>query len=101
MIANPYELIDAKLEQIASDVRTLKSRLKEQAPEEERGGVHECAKWTGKAQSTIYKHVMNKTIPFSKVHGKLYFKKSLILAWMDGAGVTTSAKVELEQMEGK
>lgn len=94
MIANPYEVIDAKLEQIAADVRTLKSRLKDQPVAEERGGVEFAAKVANRTKSTIYKYVHDRSsgFPYTKVNGRLFFRRSEIERWMDGIRVTDPKK---------
>lgn len=82
-MTNPFEEITAKLDALAVDVRALKSRTVNSKPADEVGGMELAERITGLARATIYKRTMARTIPHSRVGGRLYFKRSELMAWLD------------------
>jgi len=49
--------------------------------------VSDCASFLGKSQDTIRKYIADKSIPFYKKNGSIYFLRSEILNWLtDGKG---------------
>ena len=84
MNANPFESIEAKLDALASDVRTLKSRTVDKPPADELGGLELAEAVTGLSRSTLYKKTMRREIPHRHVNGRLYFRRSELEQWLDG-----------------
>ena len=99
MNANPFEILEAKLDALAVDVRTLKSRTKE-APTDERGGLELAEAITGKSRSTLYKLAHWRKIPHAKVGGRLYFRRSELEAWLDSGRRATAEEIARDVMEG-
>lgn len=44
--------------------------------------VKECADLLGKSQDAIRKYIVDKTIPFYKKNGSIYFFRSEIINWI-------------------
>jgi len=89
----------AKLDALAVDVRTLKSRTKE-APADEIGGLELAVAVTGLSPSTIYKKTHRREIPHRHVGGRLYFRRSELEAWLDGGRRAMAKEIAHERMEG-
>lgn len=97
MNANPFEILEAKLDALALDVRTLKSRTKE-APHDERGGWELWTQVTGLSRSTGYKAVHYRKVPHAKVGGRIYFRRSELEAWLDCGRRATAEEIAHERM---
>lgn len=96
---NPFEEITAKLDALAVDVRALKSRTNEK-PADEVGGLELAVKITGLARRTIYKRTHRREIPHRRVGGRLYFKRSELLAWLEAGKRPMASEVAEERMAG-
>lgn len=99
MTTNPFEEITAKLDALAVDVRALKSRTSEK-PADEVGGLELAVKITGLARRTIYKRTHRREIPHRRVGGRLYFKRSELLAWIENGRRPMASEVAEERMAG-
>ena len=99
MNANPFEILEAKLDALAVDVRTLKSRTKE-TPSDEIGGLELAEAVTGLSRSTLYKKTHRREIPHRHVGGRLYFRRSELEAWLDGGRRAMAKEIAHERMEG-
>jgi excisionase family DNA binding protein len=99
MNANPFEILEAKLDALTLDVRTLKSRTKE-APADELGGLELAEAVTGLSRSTLYKKTHRREIPHRHVGGRLYFRRSELEAWLDQGRRPLAAEVAHERMAG-
>ena len=99
MTSNPFELIEAKLDALAVDVRALKSRTNEK-PVDEIGGLDLAVEITGLARRTIYKYTFRREIPHRRVGGRLYFRRSELEQWIDAGRRRTVAEVAVERMAG-
>ena len=99
MNANPFEILEAKLDALAQDVRTLKSRTKE-TPTDEIGGMEMAEAVTGLSPSTIYKKTHRREIPHRNVHGRLYFRRSELEAWLDAGRRPLAEEIAHERMAG-
>lgn len=84
MNANPFEILEAKLDALAVDVRTLKSRTNDKPPADERGGFDLWCEVTGLSRSTGYKAVHFRKVPHAKIAGRIFFRRSELEAWLDG-----------------
>lgn len=94
---NPFEEITAKLDALAVDVRALKSRTNEK-PADEVGGLELAVKITGLARRTIYKRTHRREIPHRRVGGRLYFRRSELLAWIEAGKRPMASEVAEERM---
>src|SRR5690606_14996754 len=83
-MSNPFEEITARLDALAVEVRSLKSRTKETSPTDEIGGLELAVEITGLARRTLYKKTMRREIPHRRTGGRLYFRRSELEAWLDG-----------------
>ena len=99
MTSNPFEEITARLDALAVDVRALKNRTNEK-PADEIGGLDMAVAITGLARRTIYKRTHRREIPHSRVGGRLYFKRSELVAWLEAGRRPMAAEVAVERMEG-
>lgn len=99
MNTNPFEVLEAKLDALATDVRTLKGRTKE-APADELGGPELAERLTGLSRSTIYKLTHRREIPHRRVGGRLYFRRSELEAWLDAGRRPLAEEVAHERMAG-
>ncbi len=97
---NPFESIEAKLDALASDVRSLKSRTNEKPERKRWVGLSEAAKYVGRAERTIYKGTHKRTFPHSKVGGRLLFDLDELDAWIEAGRRRTVAEVAVERMAG-
>lgn len=97
---NPFSVLEAKLDALAADVRTLKSRP-QQKPADDVGGVDLAVKITGLARATIYKKTHFREIPHHRVGGRLYFKRSELLAWIDAGKRPLASDIATERMASK
>ena len=100
MQANPFELLEAKLDALAVDVRALKSRTNEK-PADEIGGLDMCVAITGLARRTIYKRTHRREIPHRRVGGRLYFSRAELLLWIEAGRRPMASEVAVERMENK
>ena len=100
MNGNPFEILEAKLDALAVDVRALKSRTKE-APPDEIGGMELAEAVTGLSRSTLYKKTFRREIPHRNVHGRLYFRRSELEAWLDAGRRPLAEEIAHERMEEK
>ena len=82
MQVNPFEEIVARLDALATDVRTLKRRAEDKPPKDELGGLELAQAVTGLAPSTLYKLTSRGEIPHSKPGGRLYFRRSELEQWL-------------------
>jgi excisionase family DNA binding protein len=62
--------------------------------------LKEIAKYLGYADKTIRKWILNKEIPFHKIHNTIRFRLSEIEKWIDNDGVFTKT-VSSETNEGE
>jgi len=99
MNSNPFETLEAKLDALALDVRALKSRTNEK-PAEEIGGLDMAVKITGLARRTIYKRTHRREIPHRRVGGRLYFKRSELLEWIENGRRPMASEIAEERMAG-
>lgn len=97
---NPFEVLEAKLDALAQDMRTLNSRTKE-APTDELGGIELAEAVTGLSRSTLYKKTMRRDIPHRHVGGRLYFRRSELEAWLDGGRRPMAEEIAHDVMTGK
>jgi excisionase family DNA binding protein len=95
---NPFEVLEAKLDQLAKEVRTLNARTNAPPPDEH-GGWELWKAVTGLSQSTGYKLVCYRKVPHAKVGGRIRFKRSQLEAWLD-AGRRPLAKDEAHERMG-
>jgi excisionase family DNA binding protein len=79
---NPFESLEAKLDQLLKEVRTLNARTNAPPPDEV-GGMELAMALTGLSRSTIYKRTHRREIPHLHVGGRLYFRRSELEAWLD------------------
>ena len=100
MTSNPFELITAKLDALAVDVRTLKNRTTEKPERKRRVGLTEAAKYCGLAERTLYKKVQFRQVEHSKVGGRLYFDLDALDAWIDAGGRKTVTEKATDVMTG-
>lgn len=98
-MSNPFEVLEAKLDALAVDVRALKSRTNEK-PADEIGGLDLAVKITGLAPRTIYKWTHRREIPHRRVGGRLYFRRSELEAWIDAGRRKSAAEVAVDRMAG-
>jgi excisionase family DNA binding protein len=102
MSANPFEILEAKFEHLATEVhRALRALPAEKADRKRRVGLPEAAQYVGLAERTLYKATHRRTIPHSKVGGRLYFDLDELDAWIDAGRRKTAAEVADERMAGK
>lgn len=100
MNVNPFESIEAKLDALASDVRSLKSRTNDKPERKRRVGLSEAAPYVGLAESTLYKKCHFRTVPHGKVGGRLFFDLDELDKWLDAGRRRTVAEVAVDRMEG-
>ena len=100
MNSNPFESIEAKLDALASDVRTLKSRTNDKPPNDEIGDINLYCEVTKNSKSTGYKAVHYRTVPHFKKGGRLFFRRSELEKWLDEGRRPTASEIEEERMEG-
>jgi excisionase family DNA binding protein len=96
---NPFMELAAKLDALAVDVRTIKSRTND-APTDEIGGLELAEAVTGLSRSTLYKKTHRREIPHRHVGGRLYFRRSELEAWLDGGRRAMAKEIAHERMEG-
>ncbi len=98
-MSNPFEVLEAKLDALATDVRALKSRTMNEKPERQRRvGVKAAAAYCGLAKRTLYKKTHLREIPHSKVGGRLFFDLDVLDAWIDAGKRKTITEVVEERM---
>lgn len=100
MTSNPFEEITARLDALAVDVRSLKSRTMYDKPSDSIGGLDLAVEITGLARRTIYKLTHRREIPHRRVGGRLYFRRSELEQWIDAGRRRTVAEVAVERMAG-
>jgi predicted DNA-binding transcriptional regulator AlpA len=100
MNANPFEILEAKLDALTLDVRTLKSRTHEAQPADEIGGIDLWCEVTGLSESTGYKKVHFRQVPHFKKAGRLYFRRSELEAWLDDGRRPMASEIAEERMTG-
>ena len=61
--------------------------------------IEELATYLKLAEQTIRRWVLNRVIPFHKIHKVIRFRVSEIEEWVDGGGVITTA-TENDGIEG-
>lgn len=98
-MSNPFDVLEAKLDALATDVRALKSR-KHEKPIDELGGLELAVKITGLAQRTIYKLTHRRAIPHRRVGGRLYFRRGELEAWLDKGRRPMASETAVERMSG-
>lgn len=79
---NPFSILEAKLDALASDVRALKRRTEAPPDRDEIGGIELAQAVTGLAPSTLYKLTSRGEIPHAKPGGRLYFRRSELEQWL-------------------
>lgn len=100
-MSNPFEVLEAKLDAIASDVRALKSRTTHEKPERQRRvGLKAAAKYCGLAERTLYKKTHRREIPHSKVGGRLFFDLDELDVWIDAGRRRTVQEAVQDTMAG-
>lgn len=83
------------MQEIKDGIRELSELVKSLGlSQKEMFSVEELVIYTGLSLSMIYKLVREKTIPFYKPVGKLFFKRTEIDAWLQQN--RTSTKTELD-----
>lgn len=100
-MSNPFEEITARLDALTVEVRSLKGRTKETAPADEIGGLELAVAVTGLARRTLYKKTMRREIPHSRKGGRLYFKRSELLAWLETGRRPMAQEEAVERMTGR
>jgi hypothetical protein len=98
---NPIVFLAEKLDRLTQEVSALRKALQtKEQPSEDIGGLDLAVGITGLARRSIYKACCKRTIPHLKVGGRLYFKRSELVAWIDqGRRPMVSETVE-ERMRG-
>ena len=99
-MTNPFDEIKARLDALATEVRSLKNRTMTDKPVDEIGGMELFCQVTGYAQRTGYKLVHFRKVPHMKRGGRLYFKRSDLLAWLDEGRRPQASEVAVDRMEG-
>lgn len=87
------------MDALAVEVRALKNRPSEQLGDEI-GGLALAVEITGLARRTIYKLTHRREIPYRRVGGRLYFRRSELETWIDAGKRKTVAEVALDRMTG-
>lgn len=100
MNSNPFEILEAKLDALAVDVRTLKSRTNDKPEQKRRVGLSEAAQYVGLAEGTLYKKCHFRTVPHGKVGGRLFFDLDQLDAWIDAGRRRTVAEIAVDRMAG-
>ena len=100
MTTNPFEEITARLDALAVDVRSLKSRTMNDKPTDEIGGLDMAVAITRLARRTIYKLTHRREIPHRRVGGRLYFRRSELEQWIDAGRRRTVAEIAVDRMAG-
>jgi|SRR5579863_433231 len=97
---NPFEILDRKLDKIGEMLEILISNRQEirimSTENKEIMNIDEVAAFLFISKSTLYKFVMNRKIPHFKVGGKLYFKRSDLMSWVQEGKVKTMAEIQNE-----
>jgi excisionase family DNA binding protein len=99
-LSNPFEVLEAKLDQLAKEVRNLNTRTKAPPPDEV-GGMELAMAITGLSRSTLYKRTHRREIPHRSVGGRLYFRRSELDAWLDAGRRPLAEEVAHERMTNK
>lgn len=97
---NPFEVLEAKIDDLAREVRSLK-KTKEAPPADEIGGMAMATSITGLAQRTIYQLTHRRAIPHRRVGGRLYFRRTELEAWLDSGRRKTVNEEAQDRMVGK
>ena len=101
MTTNPFEVLDeikAAVFTMAADVRALKSRTTEKQAND-RIDLDTFCKEYKYARRTAYKLCHFKKVPYFKVGGRLWFRRSELEQWIDAGRRRTVAEVAVERME--
>lgn len=101
MTTNPFDLITARLDAIAVDVRALKSAAScKPQPRRYDMDVPKVAARLGLAKQTIRKNCHLRRMPFAKRNGRLFFDEREIEAWLSAGRRPTAAEAAEERMSG-
>lgn len=81
--ANPFEVIDSRLNVIESLLSEIVSRpAGSDEMKKDIGGLEIAIEETGLGRSSIYRMVHKRTIPHFKNGGKLYFSRKELRTWI-------------------
>jgi predicted DNA-binding transcriptional regulator AlpA len=88
-IGNPFEALLNRLEQIEYAIAEVISKLdkkfnkivSKEVKDKEDGGMQLAIEITGLKRGTIHNYVNQRTIPHSKVGGRLKFERKELLEW--------------------
>jgi hypothetical protein len=80
-MSNPFEELHAKLDLILEYLQNSKS--KQVSTDKEWGGVAMACEITGYKPQTIYTKAGQKQIPHLKRDGRLWFKRSDLIEWIE------------------
>lgn len=100
MMVNPFDVINEKLDGLYAEIRALKKQIAAK-PADEVGGMELAERVTGLGRGTIYKKVMKREIPHSKIGGRLYFDKVDLEEWIAGGRRKTIDEQAADMMAGK
>jgi excisionase family DNA binding protein len=59
--------------------------------------IGEMAEYIKLSEQTIRRYVLNKTVPYHKIHRAVRFRVSEIEKWIDGGGLDGADKAGLEE----
>lgn len=74
------------------------SKQENEVPVKEIMDKNECVNVTGYSKNTLNKFICNREIPYYKKNGRVFFKRSEILAWLLSNRVKTGEEFADEQM---
>jgi len=78
-----FENLPAAVEKLQLDVSEILQRIEKLEPSKDRLMITtEAAQFLTLSRASIYRLVNGRSIPFHKVHGRLYFLEAEILAWV-------------------
>lgn len=101
-MTNPFEVLSAKLDALADDVKLLQRSAQHDQPLRRRYDmtVPMVAKRLKLADQTVRKNCHLGLMPYSKRNGRLYFDEQEIEAWLQAARCKTAAEIAEERMAG-
>lgn len=73
---------ETRLNQIQSDISSLKELISSKKPQREISGIEMAVEITGMSKATIYSKVAKEEIPFIKRGGRLYFERTKLIDWI-------------------
>lgn len=86
---NFFDTLGNDLSSIKTMVSEISQRLQElegKPAQKDIGGIEIAMEITGLSKGSIYRHVGNNAIPFSRVNGRLYFSRRSLLQWITTNG---------------